>query len=110
MVALLCAGREDQSFALSSVHLKSEANDWKPRMEQLEFLDSKVAPEHDTLIIVGDFNFLFKREEVLHHSELLAPGDLGQSYLTPGSIDGNHGEWICGCVEGVASKASWHYL
>ncbi len=58
------AGGAEQSFALSSVHLKSEANDWKPRMEQLDFLDSKVAPDHDTSVIVGDFNFLFKREEV----------------------------------------------
>jgi hypothetical protein len=33
-------------------------------MEQLDFLDSKVAPDHDTSVIVGDFNFLFKREEV----------------------------------------------
>lgn len=59
-----CApGGAEQSFALSSVHLTSEANDWKPRMEQLGFLDSRVGPDHDTSVIVGDFNFLFKREE-----------------------------------------------
>jgi hypothetical protein len=58
------AGGAEQSFALSSVHLTSEANDWKPRMEQLGFLDSRVGPDHDTSVIVGDFNFLFKREEV----------------------------------------------
>jgi endonuclease/exonuclease/phosphatase family metal-dependent hydrolase len=66
------AGHDCQSFALSSVHLKSEANEWKPRMEQLEFLDSKVAPEHDTSVIVGDFNFLFKREEVRTDTRELA--------------------------------------
>lgn len=57
------AHEEPQSFALSSVHLKSEANDWKARMEQFAFQDSKVS-QHHTSTIIGDFNFLFKREEV----------------------------------------------
>jgi hypothetical protein len=73
-------------------------------MEQLAFLDSLVSPHHDTSAIVGDFNFLFKREEVL--TTHLARHITEPTHVLPSRVslslsshaESDHRERVCGRV------------